>query len=210
MAVLPRLIRPMLAALRPSLPADQDRYGWEFKWDGVRAIAHVSGGEVRLVSRNDKDMAASYPELAVLAGRVGAPVILDAEIVALRAGRPDFGALQSRMHVRRPRPRPGTWRSSRPSSSSEWQGLVSISSCCSCNSNSSGCTASGSPAEGSSARGPPAPGSERRCRDRLCCARVSAALPAQFRRHLAGHPRQPVRPGCSCSREPGSNARLAA
>ena len=47
-------------------------------------------------------MAASYPELAVLAGRVGAPVILDGEIVALRAGRPDFGALQSRMHVRRP------------------------------------------------------------------------------------------------------------
>ena len=83
----------MLATLRRSLPADQDRYGWEFKWDGVRAIAYVSGGEVRLVSRNDKDMAASYPELAVLAGRVGAPVVLDGEIVALRAGRPDFGAL---------------------------------------------------------------------------------------------------------------------
>src|SRR5271165_6895988 len=67
MAVLPRLIRPMLATLRRGLPADQDRYGWEFKWDGVRAIAYVSGGEVRLVSRNDKEMAASYPELAVLA-----------------------------------------------------------------------------------------------------------------------------------------------
>ncbi len=40
-------------------------------------------------------MAASYPELAVLAGRVDAPVILDGEIVALRAGRPD-------LHVRRP------------------------------------------------------------------------------------------------------------
>ena len=38
----------------------------------------------------------------MLAGRVGVPVILDGEIVALRAGRPDFGALQSRMHVRRP------------------------------------------------------------------------------------------------------------
>jgi bifunctional non-homologous end joining protein LigD len=47
-------------------------------------------------------MAASYPELAVLADRVHAQVILDGEIVALRAGRPDFGLLQSRMHVRRP------------------------------------------------------------------------------------------------------------
>jgi bifunctional non-homologous end joining protein LigD len=102
MAVLPRLVRPMLATLRRDLPADQDRYGWEFKWDGVRAIAYVSGDEVRLVSRNDKEMAASYPELAVLTSRVRAPVILDGEIVALRAGRPDFGVLQSRMHVRRP------------------------------------------------------------------------------------------------------------
>ena len=102
MAGLPRLVRPMLATLRHHLPTDQDRYGWEFKWDGMRAIAYVSGGEVRLMSRNDKDMAASYPELAVLAGRVGAPVILDGEIVALRAGRPDFGVLQTRMHVRRP------------------------------------------------------------------------------------------------------------
>ncbi len=102
MAGLPRLVRPMLTTLRPSLPADQDRYGWEFKWDGVRAIAYVSSDEVRLVSRNDKEMAASYPELAVLASRVDAPVILDGEIVALRGGRPDFGALQSRMHVRRP------------------------------------------------------------------------------------------------------------
>jgi hypothetical protein len=39
MAVPPRLVRPMTAALRRGLPADQDRYGWEFKWDEVRAIA---------------------------------------------------------------------------------------------------------------------------------------------------------------------------
>ena len=102
MTVLPRLVRPMLATSRRDLPTDQDRYGWEFKWDGVRAIAYVGGDELRLVSRNDKEMAASYPELAVLTGRVQAPVILDGEIVALRAGRPDFGLLQSRMHVRRP------------------------------------------------------------------------------------------------------------
>jgi bifunctional non-homologous end joining protein LigD len=102
MGGLPRLIRPMLASVRRELPADDDRYGWEFKWDGVRAVAYVSGGRVRLLSRSDKEMTASYPELAVLAERVGDPVILDGEIVALRDGRPDFAALQSRMHVRRP------------------------------------------------------------------------------------------------------------
>ena len=102
MAELPHLIRPMLASLRHELPEDEDRYGWELKWDGLRAIAYVSEGKVRLVSRNDKDMAPSYPELGVLAGRVRTPVILDGEIVALRAGRPNFGLLQSRMHVQQP------------------------------------------------------------------------------------------------------------
>ena len=102
MAALPSLVRPMLATLRHGLPADQDRYGWEFKWDGMRAIAYVSSDQVRLVSRNDKEMAASYPELAVLASRVKAPVILDGEIVALDGGRPDFEVLQTRMHVRHP------------------------------------------------------------------------------------------------------------
>ena len=102
MAGLPRLIRPMLVSLRHELPADEESYGWELKWDGLRAIAYVSGSTIRLVSRNDKDMAASYPELGVLAERVSAPVILDGEIVALRGGRPDFGLLQSRMHVRSP------------------------------------------------------------------------------------------------------------
>jgi len=103
-AGLPGLVRPMLATLRRGLPADQDRYGWEFKWDGIRAIAYVSGRQVRLLSRNGTDMTASYPELAVLAGRVCAPVIVDGEIVALHADRPDFGMLQARMHLRRPRP----------------------------------------------------------------------------------------------------------
>ncbi len=83
---LPRLIQPMLVSLRHELPADEESYGWELKWDGLRAIAYVSGSTIRLVSRNDKDMAASYPELGVLAERVSAPVILDGEIVALRGG----------------------------------------------------------------------------------------------------------------------------
>jgi bifunctional non-homologous end joining protein LigD len=76
--------------------------GGEFKWDGVRAIAYVGGGQIRLLSRTGRDMTGSYPELAVLAQRVGAPVIVDGEIIAIRHGRPDFGLLQSRMHVRHP------------------------------------------------------------------------------------------------------------
>jgi bifunctional non-homologous end joining protein LigD len=97
----------MLATPRRELPDDEDRYGWELKWDGVRATANVGGGRMRLMSRNDKDMTGAYPELATLGAMPATPVVLDGEIVAFADGRPDFGRLQSRMHVRRrTRPEP--------------------------------------------------------------------------------------------------------
>jgi bifunctional non-homologous end joining protein LigD len=99
---MPRLIEPMMASLRRGLPHDDGRYGWEFKWDGVRAIAYVDGGHIRLLSRTGRDITETYPELAVLAREAGAPVIVDGEIIAIRDGRPDFGLLQSRMHARHP------------------------------------------------------------------------------------------------------------
>jgi bifunctional non-homologous end joining protein LigD len=98
---MPQLIRPMLAVLRDELPRDDDKYGYEFKWDGVRAIVYVDGGRPRVLSRNDRDVTASYPELRVMAEALGSRrVVLDGEIVAMDAsGRPSFEALQSRMHV---------------------------------------------------------------------------------------------------------------
>jgi bifunctional non-homologous end joining protein LigD len=90
------LIRPMKAVLSPRLPADDDRWGYEFKWDGVRAVTYVWDGRVRALSRNDRDITGSYPELTELADR---PAVLDGEIVAFREGHPNFGLLQSRMHV---------------------------------------------------------------------------------------------------------------
>jgi bifunctional non-homologous end joining protein LigD len=102
MSELPKRVAPMLAALRPELPADDGNWAFELKWDGVRAVAYAGGGDLALISRNDKDMARSYPELGALTGMIREPVVLDGEIVALRNGRPDFGLLQSRMHVQRP------------------------------------------------------------------------------------------------------------
>src|SRR3569833_529059 len=85
MSELPRLVRPMMAALRRGMPEDDDAYGWELKWDGVRAVAYVAGGAVTLMSRGDKDMSGAYPELAALGAMVAEPVILDGEIAAAPA-----------------------------------------------------------------------------------------------------------------------------
>nr|WP_055503053.1 non-homologous end-joining DNA ligase [Nonomuraea pusilla] len=95
---------PMLAQLG-TLPSVQGpEWAVEMKWDGVRALAYVEDGAVRLVSRNGRDITPAYPELQLMAGATGGrAAVLDGEIVAFDdAGRPSFGALQPRMHQRRP------------------------------------------------------------------------------------------------------------
>ncbi|MHA7240658.1 ATP-dependent DNA ligase [Arthrobacter sp. TMS1-12-1] len=96
------VVRPMLATLgsERAIPDPED-WAYEMKWDGVRCIAVVRDGVVRLVSRNGADTTSTYPELGDLAGLVSADsAVLDGEIVALNAkGRPDFGLLQSRMKL---------------------------------------------------------------------------------------------------------------
>jgi bifunctional non-homologous end joining protein LigD len=98
---VPDLVRPMLASAAKTLPPDDENWAFEFKWDGVRAVAYVDGGRVRLLSRNDLDVTVSYPELRALGETFGSrPAILDGEIVAFdEDNRPSFGVLQERMHV---------------------------------------------------------------------------------------------------------------
>lgn len=99
---LPRGLRPMLASAG-ALPPDDAAWAYELKWDGVRVLASVEDGRLRLASRVGNDVTGGYPELAALADAVDRPVLLDGEVVALTAaGVPDFGLLQSRMHVRSP------------------------------------------------------------------------------------------------------------
>jgi bifunctional non-homologous end joining protein LigD len=92
---------PMLATPGELPPADQDdAWGYEFKWDGVRAFALVEDGRLTLRSRKGDDITVRYPEVTALPSSLtGRDVVVDGEIVALdEQGRPDFGALQNRMH----------------------------------------------------------------------------------------------------------------
>src|SRR3954469_3215592 len=95
------LIRPMLATLADALPPEDGRWGYEMKWDGVRAILYVGSRRTKVMSRNDIDMLVSYPELGGLTLPSGtASAVLDGEIVAFDdSGRPSFEQLQGRMHV---------------------------------------------------------------------------------------------------------------
>lgn len=90
-------LEPMLA-VASALPAQLDRFAFEPKWDGMRALAGVRRGRLLLVSRNGIEQQGRFPELAGIAGALrGHEAILDGEIVAFDAkGRPDFGRLQTR------------------------------------------------------------------------------------------------------------------
>ncbi|HEY7721540.1 MAG TPA: non-homologous end-joining DNA ligase [Pedococcus sp.] len=82
------------AAAVPTGPA----WVHEVKWDGMRVLADIHGGQLTLTSRTGNDVTASYPELAGLADTYD-DLLLDGEVVALQEGRPSFAALADRMHV---------------------------------------------------------------------------------------------------------------
>jgi bifunctional non-homologous end joining protein LigD len=90
-----------MLATAGTLPARDAGWAYEMKWDGIRALAFVAGGSVRLVSRTGRDISQTYPELAGLAGAVpAAQAVLDGEIVAFGDNEwPEFEALQQRMNI---------------------------------------------------------------------------------------------------------------
>jgi bifunctional non-homologous end joining protein LigD len=97
---MPEHVKPMLARTG-ALPKDDHKWAYEIKWDGVRGIAYIDGGRLRLEARTGRDITSRYPELREL-GRAlaGRQAVLDGEVVAFDAdGRPSFQKLQGRMHL---------------------------------------------------------------------------------------------------------------
>jgi hypothetical protein len=93
----------MSATIVDALP-EGERWLYEVKLDGYRALIVKDGERVRLVSRNEKDLTAAYPSATTAAKRLNADsAVVDGEIVAVDAqGRPSFQALQHRgAHPRR-------------------------------------------------------------------------------------------------------------
>jgi bifunctional non-homologous end joining protein LigD len=98
---MPTSISPMLAESIDD-PFDDPNWLFEIKWDGYRSITFIEDGKVRLVSRNQNELTARYPELKDMAKVVKAKnAILDGEVVALDAeGKPSFSLMQQRTGFR--------------------------------------------------------------------------------------------------------------
>jgi len=98
---MPSHLQPMKARLAKQVPRDEDRYGFEIKWDGVRALAYVARGRLRLESRTGRELTAQFPEARALLKSLGRrQAVLDCELVAFdEAERPSFQTLQGRIHL---------------------------------------------------------------------------------------------------------------
>src|SRR6516225_8597456 len=93
----PRFIEPMKAKLVENPPATGD-WIYELKFDGIRLIAVKRDKKVSLLSRNQNDLSARFPEIVDaiqnLPAREG---VIDGEVVALdEEGRSSFQLLQAR------------------------------------------------------------------------------------------------------------------
>ena len=90
-----RFIEPMLLLRTDALPSGE-RWLYELKLDGYRAIAFKRGGAVQLRSRNDNDFSSRYPGVVEALHRLPDNTVIDGEIVAFdQEGRPSFNMLQN-------------------------------------------------------------------------------------------------------------------
>lgn len=96
---IPERIEAMLAT--PGvLPAREDEWAFEVKWDGVRAMVRSEPGRLHLFGRSGKEITTNYPELHHLNRALSShSAILDGEIVAFdEEGKQSFEAVQHRIH----------------------------------------------------------------------------------------------------------------
>lgn len=97
---MPGPVSPMLAVPGP-MPGEADGWLFEVKWDGMRAVAHVTDAGITVRSRTLRDVTGLWPELAGLPAALGgSSAVLDGELIAPDdRGRPSFERLQPRMQA---------------------------------------------------------------------------------------------------------------
>jgi DNA ligase D-like protein (predicted ligase)/DNA ligase D-like protein (predicted polymerase)/DNA ligase D-like protein (predicted 3'-phosphoesterase) len=96
-------LAPMLATEGSVANLKASQWAFEGKWDGYRLLVDADHGEVRLRSRNGRDVTKEYPQLDSLADDLGDHhAVIDGEVVALDAsGVPSFTEMQNRARATR-------------------------------------------------------------------------------------------------------------
>ena len=92
-------IKPMLVAEIPF--AFENKYLYEIKFDGIRALIYVNKNNISIRTRNNVDVTHLFLELHGIKNIVGRDTcIFDGEIVLFDKGRPSFSSLQKRLRIK--------------------------------------------------------------------------------------------------------------
>jgi ATP dependent DNA ligase domain len=101
---IPPWAQPQLATLTKDRFSDP-QWLFERKLDGERLLAFRDASGVRLLTRNDRDVTTTFPEVAdALRAQRADGFVVDGEVVAFRDGQTSFSMLQQRLGVAHPAP----------------------------------------------------------------------------------------------------------
>lgn len=97
--MLNKIVKPMLLSESDTV-LENDNYIYEIKFDGIRALIYVMDNNIKIFTRNGKNITNLFPELKVITSSVKKNSILDGEIVCLTNNKPDFFKVQKRIHLK--------------------------------------------------------------------------------------------------------------
>lgn len=97
--MLNKIVKPMLLSESDTV-LENDNYIYEIKFDGIRALIYVIDNNIRIFTRNGKNITNLFPELKIITSSVKKNSILDGEIVCLTNNKPDFFKVQKRIHLK--------------------------------------------------------------------------------------------------------------
>src|ERR1700761_8893582 len=96
---VPAWAQPQLATLTKERFSDPE-WLFERKLDGERLLAFRDASGVRLLTRNDRDVTTTFPEVAAaLLDQKPGEFVVDGEVVAFRDDQTSFSLLQQRLGV---------------------------------------------------------------------------------------------------------------
>lgn len=97
--MLNKIVKPMLLSESDTV-LENDNYIYEIKFDGIRALIYVIDNNIKIFTRNGKNITNLFPELKVITSSVKKNSILDGEIVCLTNNKPDFFKVQKKIHLK--------------------------------------------------------------------------------------------------------------
>lgn len=97
--MLNKIVKPMLLSESDTI-LNNNNYIYEIKFDGIRAIIYVIDNNIKIFTRNGKNITSLFPELKIITSSVKKNSILDGEIVCLTNNKPDFFKVQKRIHLK--------------------------------------------------------------------------------------------------------------